>query len=285
MRGAYPRVVLGLHRSRHERHLLTGALDLGVAAIDTSTNYLGFRSHTVLARVAGDLLPRLTVSTKVGYFPGTKQSEHSLDGARLYKAVEKAAGDLGREPDVVFLHNPEQSLRDGGGHGRDALTQACAALDDATSKGLCGAWGVATWDPLPLVDLVDPSAPKPSVLMGRAGLLVGIRTLDTVEALAKAWDLDRGRVWGMSPFDGSTGASVWGRIDPRIFLRGGDTFSRIQAAFRASYCLPCVGTVAVGTNDPTHLGELVDALAAEADERAIREYRGLLRERLRGQPA
>ncbi|ARI53998.1 hypothetical protein A6E92_18790 [Streptomyces sp. S8] len=284
MRGAHPRVVLGLHRSRHERRLLTGALELGVTSIDTSTNYFGFHAHTVLAREAGDLLPRFTVSTKVGYFPGRERAEHSLDPVRLYEAVERAARDLGREPDLVFLHNPEHSLGGTVDNGRDALAQACAALDDATSKGLCGSWGVASWDPIPLVGLVDPTALKPSVLMARAGLLVGAGTLAAVEALTAAWGLDRGRAWGMSPFGGSTGDPIWDRIDPRVFLRDGDGFSRVQAAFRASYRLPDVGTVAVGTDDRTHLVELLDALVAEPDERTIHEYRVLLRERLTAQP-
>ncbi|MYV53874.1 hypothetical protein [Streptomyces sp. SID3212] len=39
------------------------------------------------------------------------------------------------------------------------------------------------------------------------------------------------------------------------------------------------------SNDPTHLGKLVDALAADIDERTIHEYCALLRERSRGQPA
>ncbi|MEV7865519.1 aldo/keto reductase [Streptomyces sp. NPDC088124] len=284
MRGAHPRVVLGLHRSRHERRLLTGALDLGVTSIDTSTNYLGFRSHTVLARTVGDLLPRLTVSTKVGYFPGPERAEHSLEPVRLYEAVEQAARDLGREPDLVFLHNPEHSLRDTGGPGREALAQGCAALDDAASKGLCGAWGLSSWDPSPLVDLVDPTTPRPSVLMTRAGLLVGVRTLDAVDALIAAWGLASGSVWGMSPFGGSMADPVWDRVDPRTFLRNGDGFSRTQAVFRAAYCLPQVGTLAVGTDDPAHLAELLDALAAEADGRMIHQYRALLRERPSGQP-
>ncbi len=232
--------------------------------------------------MAGDLLPRFTVSTKVGYFPGWERAEHSLDPVRLYETVEQAAQDLGREPDLVFLHNPEHSLHGPVDHGRDSLAQACAALDGATSKGLCGAWGVSSWDPSPLVGLVGPATPKPSVLMARAGLLVGIRTLDAVEALTVAWDLDRRRTWGMSPFGGGTGDPLWDRIDPRVFLRGGEGFSRVQAAFRASYCLPDVGTMAVGTDDPAHLGQLLDALDAEPDERTIHEYRALLREWLTG---
>ena len=285
MRGADPRVVLGLHRSRHERRLLTGALDLGVTALDTSTNYLDFRSHRVLARTARDLLPKFTVSTKVGYFPGPERVEHSLDPIRLHAAVEQATKDLGREPDLVFLHNPEHSLRECAPHSPDALVQACAALDAAVAKGLCAAWGVACWDPLPLLSLIDTTAPRPAVLMVRAGLLVGARTLDAADALTKAWRLDSGEVWGMSPFGGSTRAPVWARIDPRVFLRDSNQLSREQAAFRAAYHLPRVDSVAVGTDEPAHLGELVGALAGEVEERTILEYRSLLRDRSRSQPA
>ncbi|GAA3375657.1 hypothetical protein GCM10020367_44310 [Streptomyces sannanensis] len=260
-------------------------MDLGVTAIDTSSSYLGFRSHQILARTAGDLLPRFTVSTKVGYFPGRDGVEHSLDPVRLHAAMERVAEDLGREPDLVFLHNPEHSLREAAPHNRDVLVQACTALDDAAVKGLCAAWGVASWDPSTLLNLIDTTAPRPSALMVRAGLLVGARTLDAADALIKEWDLGDGMVWGMSPFGGSAGAPVWARIDPRVFLRDSSRLSRVQAAFRAAYHFPRVDSVAVGTDEPAHLGELVDALAGEVEERTIEEYRRLLRDRSRDQPA
>lgn len=282
MHGPDPRIVLGLHRSRPERRLLTGALDLGVTALDTSTNYLNFRSHQVLARTVGDLLPKFTVSTKVGYFPGTDGAKHSLDPTRLNSAVEEAAKNLGREPDLVFLHNPEHSLRKAVPHHKDLLAAACFALDDAKEKGLCGAWGVASWDPLPVLSLVDLTMPRPSVLMVRAGLLVGARTLVAAETLINAWKLGYDEVWGMSPFGGSTSASVWDRLDPRLFLQDGGRLSRVQAAFRVAYHLPRVGSIAVGTDEPTHLAELVGALAGQVEERTVQEYRKLLRDRSRG---
>ncbi|MGW4439139.1 aldo/keto reductase [Streptomyces sp. NPDC004596] len=284
MRGAVSRVVLGLHRSRHERRLLTGALDLGVTALDTSTNYLDFRSHQKLARTARDLLPKFMLSTKVGYFPGPDGTEHSLDPVRLHAAVEQAAKDLGREPDLVFLHNPEHSLPETAPRYHDLLAQACATLDAAAAKGLCAAWGVASWDPTSLLNLIDTTTPRPAALMVRAGLLVGARTLDAADALTKAW-CPGGVVWGMSPFGGSTSAPVWARIDPRVFLQEGSLLSRVQAAFRAAYHLPEVDSVAVGTDEPAHLGELVGALVDEVDERTVQEYRSLLRDRSRGQPA
>lgn len=199
--------------------------------------------------------------------------------------MELVVGDLGREPELVFLHNPEHSLREATAHGEEVLAEACAALDDATAKGLCAAWGIASWDPSPLVSLIGPTALRPSVLMIRAGLLVGARTLDAADALTKAWDPGGGEVWGMSPFGGSTSDPVWARIDPRVFLRDGGRLSRMQAAFRAAYHLPRVDSVAVGTDEPAHLGELVGALAGEVEERTIEEYRSLLRDRSRGQPA
>jgi pyridoxine 4-dehydrogenase len=285
MRDADPRIVLGLHRSRHERRLLTGALDLGVTSIDTSSNYHGFRSHEALARTAGDLLPKFRLSTKVGYFPEPDGAEHTLAPGRLYGAVEKAVRDLGREPDAVFLHNPEHSLDGGTAQSRDVLAQACAALDEAASSGLCGAWGVASWNPSPLASLIDTTTPRPSAFMVRAGLLVGTRTLDAADAAATAWGLNSSAVWGMSPFGGRANARVWDRIDSRVFLRDGAGFSPVQAAFRAAYGLPKVGTVAVGTDNPAHLSDLLGALTGQVDERAIEEYRALLRARSHGQPA
>ncbi|GAB2329196.1 hypothetical protein STREPTOSP366_43650 [Streptomyces variabilis] len=218
----------------------------------------------------------------MGYFPRAERAEHSLDPTRLHGAIEQAARDLGREPDVVFLHNPEHSLQEAAPHNRDVLALACAALADAATQGMCGAWGIASWDPSPLPELIDATTPKPSVLMVRAGLLVGTRTLDAADALADALGMGGSMVWGMSPFGGSTGAPVWDRIDPRVFLRGGAGLSRVQAAFRAAYRLPQVDSIAVGTDEPAHLGELIGALAGEVDEQAIHQYRSLLRGRSHG---
>lgn len=275
MRTAHPRLVLGLHRSRHERSLLTAAADLGVTTIDTSTNYLGFHSHKVLAEVAGDLLSKFTVSTKIGYFPAGNASEHSLDPGRLRTALEHAARDLGSEPDLVFLHNPEHSLaRDYHAQRRNRLEAACSVLVDATAAGLCGSWGISSWDPRPLADLAGPQLPCPDVLMVRAGLLVGAEILDAIETIGSRWQPSA--LWGMSSFGGSTTEPIWERFDPRIFMRTPQDCSPAQAAFRAAFHLPEVDTVAAGTNKAAHLGELTDSLNHEVNLAAIAQYRQLL---------
>ncbi|MEU4118360.1 aldo/keto reductase [Kitasatospora sp. NPDC028055] len=261
MRTADRRAVLGLHRSRHQRDLLSGALDLGVTTIDTASNYLGHCSHRTLAAVAGDLLPKFSISTKVGYF----EDGHSLLPVRLRRAVEKAVKDLGREPDTVLLHNPEHSAPTA-----EALTHACTVLAEAAGTGLCGRWGISTWDPRPLVGL---DVPRPDALMVRSGLLVGNSVLDAAEALVTGWRPVA--VWGMSPFGGSTTAPIWARVDPRTFLRV-PAATAVQAAFRVAFVLPRVDAVAVGTDDVVHLRELLGGLAYEIDTEVLRSYRQLL---------
>jgi aryl-alcohol dehydrogenase-like predicted oxidoreductase len=227
--------------------------------------------------VAGDLLPRLSISTKVGFFPvGNGRAEHSLDPGRLLGAVEATNADLGRSPDLVLLHNPERSLVMGS--GREELAAACNALRTATATGLCSAWGVSSWDPTALVNLVDRTTPRPDVVMVRAGLTVGAVALGASETLAAQWQ--PGTVWGMSPFGGDARDPVWDAFDPRAFLRGpGTEVTRLQAAFRVAYDLPTAGTVAVGADAPAHLRELLDALDLEVDASTVRRYRALLRGR------
>ncbi|MFJ8860529.1 aldo/keto reductase [Streptomyces sp. NPDC102451] len=265
MRTTDGNVILGLYRSGHTRDVLAAAADLGVARLDTASNYLRHSSHEVLKEVAGDLLQKFSVSTKVGYFPG----EHSLAPAWLRTGVERASKDLGREPDTVLLHNPEHSHPDA-----ETLAQACAILADAAQRGLCGQWGVSSWDPRPLVDL---DVPRPDVLMVRSGLLVGAGVLEAAEALVTRWRPSQ--VWGMSPFGGSTTEAVWDKFDPRIFLRRSSPATRAQAAFRSAYGLPRVDAVAVGTDNVDHLRELIGALAYEVDDQVVREYRQLLQAR------
>ncbi|MEV0281748.1 aldo/keto reductase [Streptomyces sp. NPDC050610] len=279
MRTADPRIVLGLHRTRPTRALLTAALNLGVTALDTAFNYGSFASHTTLAQYS-DLLPEFGISTKVGFFPGgSGGAEHSLAPERLRAAVEQSARELGREPDTVLLHNPERALHHRPPeHGHELLAAACAALARARADGLCRSWGIATWNPAPLLAAYGRDLPVLPVLMVRAGLLVGIATLDAADALTKRWRPTAR--WGMSPFGGDAGAPVWQRVAAHAFLQDPSaSMSPAAAAFRAAYRLPEVSAIAVGTTNPEHLRDLHAALRIPVEDAAVAHYRSLLRER------
>lgn len=233
---------------------------------------------------AGDLLPEFTISTKVGFFPGTSGPEHSLDPRRLRQAIEDSVMDLRRPPHVVFLHNPESTLAklppDAAG---DCLAAACTALRDASAAGLCGYWGISCWDPRPLlapmVNVGITAIPVPDVLMSRAGLLVSADILDASDTIATWCSLDANLRWGMSPFAGHAADPVWTKVNVRTFLEAGQECSVLQAAFRAAYELPSVLQMAVGTNRVDHLRDLVGALGMRVDKNRTSAYRELLRAR------
>lgn len=227
------------------------------------------------------MLGEFTVSTKVGYFPsGTgERPVHSLDPDRLRTAVERSAHELGRSPDLVFLHNPELALSGlGPAESCDRLAAAGAALAGAARSGICGAWGIATWDPRPLAAAVerDTSHIQPGVLMLRAGLSVAAPMLSAGENVCRILDVAPERRWGMSPFGGSTTDPAWSAVDLRAFLAADQDCSTPQAAFRLAYELPPVARVAVGTSSPVHLRDLVAATTLRISNSAISRYRELI---------
>ncbi|QVJ01007.1 aldo/keto reductase [Nocardiopsis eucommiae] len=280
MRSADPGIVLGLYRSRYERDLLEGALKLGIYRIDTSYNYLDFAAHRTLSQRAGDLLPGLSISTKVGFFPtDTGHSAHSLAPQRLRQAVEQSAEELGVPPDVVFLHNPEHSLT----HvepeeASDLLADAGAELEASVSTGLCGSWGIASWNPRPLLPAirVQRNVPVPKIFMARAGLTVSARVLAAIESATALWELSPSQRWGMSPFAGHSTDPVWDRINARAFLLDDTSTSTLAAVFRVSFELPKASRMAVGTNQLGHLRELLQAARLHVNDSSVASYRNLL---------
>ncbi|MCP3822178.1 hypothetical protein NLX86_30030 [Streptomyces sp. A3M-1-3] len=113
--------------------------------------------------------------------------------------------------------------------------------------------------------------------MVRAGLLVGVDTVEAADLLAERWRPSA--IWGMSPFGGSTAEPVWETFDPRIFVQDTQQWTSVQAAFRVAYHLPAVDAVAVGTDNLDHLRELQESLEYEVDEATVSQYRRLLRDR------
>jgi aryl-alcohol dehydrogenase-like predicted oxidoreductase len=234
-----------------------------VTAIDTAYSYSGFAGVRLLAKAAGDLLDRIDITTKIGYFPGG----HDLSETALREAAQRTVDELGRAPDTLLLHNPEVSA--------DQFTTACHTMTRLRDEGLCRAWGVSTWNPRPLLGRESPE--PPDVLMVRCGLLVPNAVLDSAEQLAAA--MRPGEVRGMAPFGGNPADPVWSRVDTTLFLSAGQEASRVQAAVAVAYRVPEVTAVAVGTCDPRHLADLTAAASLEVNSQVVRRYRALIHQR------
>lgn len=229
--------------------------------------------------MAGDLLSQFRVSTKVGFFRGGVGTEHSLDTGRLRSAIWQAVDELDVRPAVIFLHSPERTLTDlRPDERRDTLVAACNVLVEAAAFGLCDRWGIASWEPAPLLAALRRRVPepRPNILMVRAGLSVDVATLAAADQLAERFGLEPANRWGMSPFGGSTRDAAWHATDLSPFLVGDQPCTSIQAAFRLAYELPQVSHMTVGADDPDHLRSLVAATRLRVAAGTIERYRRLI---------
>ena len=167
---------------------VASALRSGVNIVDSSINYRCQRSELVIGRVLQDLIgegtlrrDEVVICTKAGYVPldGSppasreeydaylrreyfdrgvlKPSElvgggHSLAPGFLADQLNRSMRNLGVQSlDYFYLHNPEQQLAAvAPAELAKQLRAAFAQLEDFVSRGMIGAYGVATWHGLRL---------------------------------------------------------------------------------------------------------------------------------------
>ncbi|GHD16352.1 oxidoreductase [Streptomyces violarus] len=152
------RLGLGTYRCRDVAGAAAMAVRAGADWIDTAPNYAGGQAEQQLALVVPGA-PRVKVSTKVGFLTtvtcdralraGVVTASEAEDGYCLAPRfiawqVGRSQRILGREPQTVFLHNPEH-----GSMSADLkiqrLYEAFGALEQAAQEGRMSAYGIATW--------------------------------------------------------------------------------------------------------------------------------------------
>jgi hypothetical protein len=83
---------------------------------------------------------------------------------------------------------------------------------------------------------------------------------------------------GNESIRGDARQPVWEAVDARVHIAGGAICTKAQAAFRSAFALPAVDRIAVGTENLTHLRELVMASTLRGWTRTpCPPNRGLLR--------
>lgn len=231
------------------------------------------QAHRLLATAAGGLLDRFTISTKVSPRAGLPT---------LAEQAKRAAGDLGRAPAVMLVHNPEHFLRDLD-HDQACRWWGATAetISGLVASGLCRSWGLACWDPRPLQGLLDApawtQAPQPSVAMVRSGLLVPADVLAASEELLHRLPHTAER-WGMSPFAGEP--HLLDNVNLAPFLAA-DTrgAALLPTALAVAFHLPAVSRIAIGTSNRAHLDQLVAGATLTVDQQRVRAYRRRLTDR------
>jgi pyridoxine 4-dehydrogenase len=222
----------------------------------------------------------MRISTKVGFFHSGGNISHSLEPQVLLSAIHQFSNDLGRTPNLIFLHNPERTLSLlGDDQAGRTLAKAVECLQQAVDEGACDSWGISCWEPNHLLRSVkNTSLPvKPAVLMVRSGLLVKVSDILQAEQLQLV--LNPSMMWGMSPFGGNNPLELFGKVDLSAFLTPSSRSalaSHAAVALRIAFCLPNVSHIAISTNSCSHLDDLVSGLSLMIDPNQITKYRLLL---------
>ncbi|WP_343063826.1 hypothetical protein [Haloechinothrix aidingensis] len=235
-----------------------------------ATTYHDGQAHRMLAHTAGDLLEHFTISTKVS---------PRADLAPLTEQAKRAVCDLGLPPAVLLVHNPEHVLRGlPTAQAGEWWATTAEVMADLVAAGACRAWGIACWDPRPLLGLLDTPAwthaPQPAVAMVRAGFLVPADVLAAGDALLDRLQYDGVHRWGMSPFAGAP--RLLDGINLTQFLTDHvprAAASPLPTAVAAAFHMPAVSRLAVGTGSPAHLDQLTAATTLPVDQERVSAYR------------
>ena len=134
------------------RQAIDHALDQGVNHFDNADVYGNGKAEQMLARVLGDRSKKLTIATKVGWFPGT--AEHAYEPAHIRHQCEQSLINLKRDVlDLYYFHHGDF------GKGDRYLDDAVAVMRKLKQEGkirLIGQSAYSSADFTRLVPKVQP---------------------------------------------------------------------------------------------------------------------------------
>jgi aryl-alcohol dehydrogenase-like predicted oxidoreductase len=148
---------LGTYRCPDVHRAAAMAARCGADWLDTAPNYAAGQAETALALVLARH-SRVRVSTKAGFISEADRPAvvaagvltaaeategHSLKPDYLRWQIARSRRQLGRMPDLVFLHNPEHHCPPE--QVNKQLYTAFTVLEEACADGQLHAYGVATW--------------------------------------------------------------------------------------------------------------------------------------------
>ncbi|MFI1799011.1 aldo/keto reductase [Streptomyces sp. NPDC020379] len=276
------------------------ACSQGAAWVDTAPNYGRGRAQVELGPVLGEF-PAVKVSTKTGFFTpeqaqaavtagvlpqGQAAAGYSLAPGFVRWQVKRSVRQLGRTPDVVYVHNPERAAPHVP-HIHARLRDAFVVLEELADAGHIGGYGVATWDGLKhgvltvpgLVRLAEQAAGS-----DRHGLvalqqpvnlvddMVIRQALDGKGPLAEAHDHGLMTV-GAAPLRGGELLDM-ATDELAEFVRPG--LSPAAACLLVAASTPSLDVVLVSASSPAHWAGARDTLALPLGAKRLREITDVL---------
>ena len=235
--------------------LLNGVVDYGINFLDTANDYTN--SEYWIGRSLSHRYEEIKLATKCGCSettrPGTRNSSvHVWTRDNLFRGIEQSLQRLKRESvDLIQLHNATVEECESGGLVR--------ALTDMRDQGLVKWIGMSTT--LPHLPVYLDWGVFDTFQIPYSALERQHEEWITRSAAAGIGTIIRGGVASGEPGVGSGRADRWdtygqARLDE--LLEDGETPSAFM--FRFTLTHPDVHTIIVGTTNPEHLRENVDAV-------------------------
>ncbi|GAA0439121.1 aldo/keto reductase [Streptomyces luteireticuli] len=287
---------LGTYRVRDVGEAARAACAAGATWVDTAPNYADGLAHAALKPVLADH-PGVKVATKTGFFdaeqgraavaagvltPEQAETGHCLDPAFVGWQVEQSVAELGRHPDIVFVHNPERAaLYEAHVHAQ--LRAAFMVLEELVEDCTIGGYGVATWSGMRsglLDERVLDRLAREAAGGGERHYLVAVQQpVSLVEDASIRQALQghgpvvncrgaRMQTFASAPLDGGRLLDL---MSPELadFIRPGASVAAASLLVTAS--TPGLDVVLVSASTPSHWAEAAEALADPLDPAHLQE--------------
>jgi aryl-alcohol dehydrogenase-like predicted oxidoreductase len=272
---------LGTYRCRDITTAFHAATRAGICTIDTAPVYADGRAQTELGQaMTGSTGVRL--SSKAGFMAPAQAAHafhanlisaeeadrrHSIAPAFIDHQLTATTTQLARNPDLLFLHNPERAAPRRGQLHR-ALISAFERCEIAVSQGRARGYGVATWDGFDegaftvtsLVDAALTASAGESCHLRAVQLPVSlVRLHPLIEALRSDGPLAEApaaglEVWASAPLHGGELARI---ATPALAALIAPGLTPVQAALSVVASAPGISTVLLSASSSRHWSEAV----------------------------
>ncbi|MEU1281107.1 aldo/keto reductase [Streptomyces sp. NPDC005805] len=275
----------GTYRCRDVARSVGAAVDAGVTWVDTAPNYGAGAAEGALRPVL-EAHPQVGVSTKVGFVPRSDRrpatdagvlpydghADHCIAGPYVTWQLARSRTRLGRDPDLVFVHNPEHGATDRAGLSR-ALTGGFEALEAAADAGHIGGYGVATWSGLAsgrftvteLTAVAEAVGGQHHHFRAVQFPVSLVRLAVVADALGGRGTLADARDAGLDVFASAPlgGGELLGTMTDELVRVIAPRTTPAQAALLVALSAPGVSRVLLSASTPAHRADALGAVARE----------------------